>query len=173
MRNWAKSRKNRPRGSMAAGQAKPVLTLIMLYYFPNTAIINKTAALPIRRPPSVIALKKQTEPTNSMKPPPLSLSNQSCQQRLGLDFCLSTLLDTHTHDMVLYRDFFCLLQGRKVGQLQQAWSPSALGQACRAQGTRSPPAAQTWEQPQPAAGRHRGCRARPLLPSRAARGTFR
>lgn len=105
MRNWAKSRKNRPRGSMAAGQAKPVLTLIMLYYFPNTAIINKTAALPIRRPPSVIALNQQTEPTNSMKPPPLSLSNQSCQQRLGLDFCLSTLLDTHTRHGAVQRLF--------------------------------------------------------------------
>lgn len=80
MRNWAKSRKNRPRGSMAAGQAKPVLTLIMLHYFPNIAIINKTPALPIRRPPSMIALNQQTEPTNSMKLPPLSAI--PCQQLL-------------------------------------------------------------------------------------------
>lgn len=70
MRNWAKSRKNRPRGSMAAGRAQPVLTLITLHYFPNTAILSKTPALPIRQPPSVTAANQQAEPTDSSKPPP-------------------------------------------------------------------------------------------------------
>lgn len=102
----------------------------------------------------------------------LSLSNQSSASSVLGWISACPRCWTHTHDVVLYRDFFCLLQGRKVGQLQQAWSPSALGQACRAQGTQSPPAAQTWEQPQPAAGRHRCCGGCPLLPSSAARGNF-
>lgn len=96
MRNWAKSRKNRPRGSMAAGQAKPVLTLIMLHYFPNTAIINKTPALPIRRPLSMIALNQQTEPTNSTKPPP-PLPEQSSASSFWVGFVLlCTAEDTQT-----------------------------------------------------------------------------
>lgn len=95
MRNWAKSRKNRPGGSMAAGQAKPVLTLIMLHYFPNTAIINKTPALPIRRPPSMIALNQQTEPTNSTKPPPLPQQSPASSFWVGF-LLVSAAGDTNT-----------------------------------------------------------------------------
>lgn len=91
----------------------------------------------------------------------------------GLDFCLSTLLRTHKHDVVLHGGFFCLLQGRKVGLQQQACSPLALLQPCCAQGTQSPLAAQTSEQPKPAAGRHSAAGEYPLLPSCAAGGTFR
>lgn len=171
MRNWAKSRKNRPRGSMAAGQAKPVLTLIMLHYFPNTAIINKTPALPIRRPPSMIALNQQTELTNSEKPPPLSLSNP-LPAASGLDFCLSTLLGTHTRNVKLHGGFFCLLQGRKIGLLEQACSPLALLGPCWAQGTQSPLAGQTQEQPKPAAGRHPCHRGIPLASLLCCQGHF-
>lgn len=104
MRNWAKSRKNRPRGSMAAGQAKPVLTLIMLHYFPNTAIINKTPALPIRRPLSMIVLNQQTA-HKQHQASPLSLSNP-LPGASGLDLCSSVLLRTHKHNVVLHEGFF-------------------------------------------------------------------
>lgn len=77
----------------------------------------------------MIALNQQTELTNKHKASPLSLSN-ALATASGLDFWSSALLGTHTHDVVLHGDFFCLLRGRKVGLLQQACSPLALLWPC-------------------------------------------
>lgn len=77
----------------------------------------------------MIALNHQTELTNKHEASPLSLSN-TLTAAFGLDFWLSALLGTHTHDVVLHGGFFCLLQGRKAGLLQQACSPLALLQPC-------------------------------------------
>lgn len=122
MRNWAKSRKNRPGGSMAAGQAKPVLTLIMLYYFPNMAIINKTPALPIRSPPSTIALNQKWSPQPargvplSLHPPHTAASR--------MDFCSAVLLGMHEHNAALRGNF--LLSLRQPSRTAAARSPFAL-----------------------------------------------
>lgn len=122
MRNWAKSRKNRPGGSMAAGQAKPVLTLIMLYYFPNMAIINKTPALPIRSPPSMIALNQKWSPQPA-RGLPLSLHPPQ-PAAFRMDFCSAALLGMHEHNAALRGNF--LLSLRQQSRMAAACRPFAL-----------------------------------------------
>lgn len=59
----------------------------------------------------MIALNQQTELTNSTKPAPLPLSNP-LPAPSALDFCLSALLGTHKHRVMLHGGFF-LLQAEK------------------------------------------------------------